>query len=186
MYTIVGMSGSLRRASPNTGLLRCAETCCKNGDLSSKVRFISTDLSAIPFFNADVEAVGVPPDVQAMVNAVTEADALVLACPEYNYSVAPVLKNALDWASRAPKNAALAGKPVIFFGAGGIMGTSRAQYHLRQVCVRLDLYPLNQPEGFFNAFQGGFEANGSVKDPVIASSIEKMIRALVAVLDKRA
>ena len=69
----------------------------------------------------------------------TEADALVLACPEYNYSLAPALKNALDWVSREPDCAPFNGKPVAIMGAGGGMGTSRAQYHLRQVCVYLNL-----------------------------------------------
>lgn len=183
MYTFVGLSGSLRKASTNTGLLRCAAACCAEGGLAGNVRFVRCDLSDVPLYNGDVEAAGPPASVQKLVETIQSADALVLACPEYNYSIAPALKNALDWASRVPENVALAGKPVIMFGAGGMAGTSRSQHHLRQVCVRLDLHPLNRPEGLFNAFQGGFDADGSVIDPEISAQIAKQVQALVKVLE---
>lgn len=183
MFTFVGLSGSLRKASTNTGLLRCAQASCAKGELAEKVHFITLDLMDVPLYNGDVEAAGLPVAVQKLVEAITAADALVLACPEYNYSIAPVLKNALDWASRVPENAALSGKPAILLGAGGMAGTSRSQHHLRQVCVRLNLYPLNQPEGLFNAFQGGFDADGSVNNPEIVQSVEKQVLALVRVLE---
>ncbi len=108
------------------------------------------------------------------------ADALVLACPEYNYSLAPALKNILDWASREPDNALLAGKPVAILGAGGGMGTSRAQYHLRQVCVYLDLHPLNKPEVFANAFAGGFDDHGDVRDARLLGLVAEQMQALAA------
>lgn len=183
MYTLAGISGALRKASTNTGLLRCAEACCSEGDLAGRVQFVRCDLSDVPLYNGDVEAAGPPDSVKKLVENLKSADALILACPEYNYSIAPVLKNALDWASRAPENEALVGKPVIMFGAGGMAGTSRSQHHLRQVCVRLDLYPLNRPEGLFNAFQGGFDADGSVTDPEIAAQVKKQVHALVKVLE---
>lgn len=108
------------------------------------------------------------------------ADALVLACPEYNYSLAPALKNILDWASREPDNALLAGKPVAILGAGGGMGTSRAQYHLRQVCVYLDLHPLNKPEVFANAFAGGFDDYGDLRDARLLGLVAEQMQALAA------
>ena len=108
------------------------------------------------------------------------ADALVLACPEYNYSLAPALKNILDWASREPDNALLAGKPVAILGAGGGMGTSRAQYHLRQVCVYLDLHPLNKPEVFANAFAGSFDDNGDLRDERLHGLVAEQMQALAA------
>ena len=92
--------------------------------------------------------------------------------------LAPALKNILDWASREPNNALLAGKPVAILGAGGGMGTSRAQYHLRQVCVYLDLHPLNKPEVFANAFAGGFSADGDLTDERIAGLITEQMQAL--------
>lgn len=108
------------------------------------------------------------------------ADALVLACPEYNYSLAPALKNILDWTSREPDNALLAGKPVAILGAGGGMGTSRAQYHLRQVCVYLDLHPLNKPEVFANAFAGGFDDHGDVRNARLLGLVAEQMQALAA------
>jgi chromate reductase len=116
--------------------------------------------------------------VVRVLEQIGRADALVLACPEYNYSLAPALKNILDWASREPNNALLAGKPVAILGAGGGMGTSRAQYHLRQVCVYLDLHPLNKPEVFANAFAGGFNADGDLTDERIAGLITEQMQAL--------
>ena len=115
-----------------------------------------------------------------MLAQIGAADALVLAATEYNYSLAPALKNILDWASREPDNALLAGKPVALMGAAGGMGSSRAQYHLRQVCVFLDLQPLNKPEIFANAFAGGFDADGNLTDEKLAKLIGEQMRALVA------
>ena len=169
----LGIAGSLRRKSANKGLLRAAQA-----NLPAGVEMEVADLSDIPFYNADL------PDKPAAVRRVLEqigrADALVLACPEYNYSMAPALKNILDWASREPDNALLAGKPVAILGAGGGMGTSRAQYHLRQVCVYLDLHPLNKPEVFANAFAGGFDADGNLLDQTLTKLVADQMGALAA------
>ena len=91
---ILGISGSLRAQSRNTGLLRFAKQC-----LPPTVNFQIADLADVPFYNAD-RCDFKPEPVQTLIRQVTEADALVLACPEYNYSIAPALKNALDWVSR--------------------------------------------------------------------------------------
>lgn len=169
-YSVIAFSGSLRQASTNKGLLRCAQQMAPQGlDISL------LDIADIPFFNADVEAQGQPKVVQQAVARIQAADALLLACPEYNYSMAPALKNMLDWASRVPNNAALAGKPIVLVGAGGGMGTSRAQYHLRQTCVYLDLLPLNKPEFFANAFAGGFDAQGNVADKVLQEQMQALL-----------
>ena len=127
------------------------------------------DLKEVPFYNADLEER--PASVQQLYDSFEKADALLLACPEYNYSLAPALKNALDWASRAPDNYLLAGKPVAIMGSGGGMGSARAQYHLRQVCVFLDLHPLNKPEIFSNAFSASLYAKGNGVDPKIRELI---------------
>ena len=102
----------------------------------------------------------------------------MLASTEYNYSLAPALKNILDWASREPDNALLAGKPAAIMGAGGGMGTSRAQYHLRQVCVFLDLHPLNKPEVFANAFAGAFDGDGNLTDERLQKLVADQMKAL--------
>lgn len=172
-FKLLGIAGSLRQASANRGLLRAAQA---NLPLDSQLEI--ADLSDIPFYNQDIPAK--PAAVARVLAQIGEADALVLACPEYNYSLAPALKNILDWASREPNNALLAGKPAAILGAGGGMGTSRAQYHLRQVCVFLDLQPLNKPEVFANAFAGGFDASGNLLDEKLAQLIGEQMQALVA------
>lgn len=134
------------------------------------------DLSDIPFYNADLTER--PVAVRRVLDRIACADALVLACPEYNYSMAPALKNILDWASREPDNALLAGKAVAILGAGGGMGTSRSQYHLRQVCVFLDLHPLNKPEVFANAFAGAFDAEGNLTDERLTKLVADQMQAL--------
>ncbi|WP_239688675.1 NADPH-dependent FMN reductase [Aquitalea magnusonii] len=136
------------------------------------------DLGQLPFYNADISEK--PAAVQQLLAQLASADALLLACPEYNYSMAPALKNALDWASREPDNALLAGKAVAIVGAGGGMGTSRAQYHLRQTCVYLDLHPLNRPEVFANAFAGGFDAEGNLTDERLQGLVVQQLQALQA------
>ena len=169
----LGICGSLRRQSTNAGLLRAAMA-----ELPEGVSMEIADLSAVPFYNADLS--DKPAAVQTLLAQMGAADALVLACPEYNYSLAPALKNALDWASREPNNALLAGKPAAILGAGGGMGTSRAQNHLRQVCVFLDLHPLNKPEVFANAFAGSFDADGNLTDAKLIGQVAAQMQALAA------
>ncbi|WP_153132696.1 NADPH-dependent FMN reductase [Dechloromonas hortensis] len=169
----LGIAGSLRRQSTNAGLLRAALA-----ELPEGVSMDIADLSDIPFYNADITEK--PASVLRVLAQIGAADALVLACPEYNYSIAPALKNILDWASREPNNTLLAGKAVAIMGAAGGMGSSRSQYHLRQVCVTLDLHPLNKPEVFSNAFSASFDADGNLTDPKIIQLIGEQMRALAA------
>jgi chromate reductase len=117
---VLAICGSLRQKSANKGLLRYAAA-----NLPEGMQLTMADLSDMPFYNADIS--DKPAAVQRLLGQLAAADALLLACPEYNYSIAPALKNALDWASREPGNALLAGKPAAIMGAGGGMGTSRAQ-----------------------------------------------------------
>lgn len=168
---LLGIAGSLREKSTNKGLLRAARASLPEG-----VSMEIADLGDIPFYNADIA--DKPPSVSRVLAQLAAADALVLACTEYNYSMAPALKNILDWASREPDNALLAGKAVAIMGAGGGMGTSRAQYHLRQVCVFLDLQPLNKPEVFANAFAGAFDADGNLTDERLGKLVKDQMQAL--------
>lgn len=169
----LGITGSLRAKSTNKGLLRAAQA-----QLPAGVGLDIADLSDIPFYNQDITEK--PASVQRVLSQMAAADALVLACTEYNYSLAPALKNILDWASREPNNALLAGKPVALMGSGGGMGSSRAQYHMRQVCVFLNLHPLNKPEVFANAFAGAFDADGNLTDAKIRETIAEQMKALAA------
>ena len=168
---VLGISGSLRAKSTNTGLLRYAQAHAPQG-MSIEI----ADLSQIPFYNQDLTEK--PEAVKTLLQQIAQADALLLACPEYNYSIAPALKNALDWASREPNNAALAGKATAILGSGGGMGTSRAQYHLRQVCVYVDLRPLNKPEVFCNAFANTFDTDSNLVDSHVQGLIREQLSAL--------
>ena len=170
---VLGICGSLRRQSTNLGLLKYARANAPEG---FEVKL--ADLIEVPFYNADRQEV--PASAQALMDDIASADALLLACPEYNYSMAPALKNALDWASRAPENQLLAGKPAAILGSGGGMGTARAQYHLRQVCVFLDVHPLNKPEVFCNAFSGSFDDQGNLTDERIQKLVIEQLVALRA------
>jgi chromate reductase, NAD(P)H dehydrogenase (quinone) len=169
----IGISGSLRSASTNTGLLRSAQA-----NLPEGMALEILDINAVPFYNADYDIEGRPAIIAPLIEKIANADALVFACPEYNYSIAPALKNIIDWASREPENHALNGKPVAIMGSGGGMGTSRAQYHLRQVCVYLNLLPLNKPEVFVNAFAGGFDDQGNIVDEKLKNQVSSQMLAL--------
>ncbi|WP_039913246.1 NADPH-dependent FMN reductase [Cellvibrio mixtus] len=169
---ILAIGGSLRKKSTNLGLLRYAQAHAPAGS-----SITIADLSAVPFYNADITEK--PEAVKQLLQQIEAADALIFGCPEYNYSIAPALKNALDWASREPDNKLLSGKAVAIMGAGGGMGTSRAQYHLRQVCVYLNLHPLNRPEVFANAFTNSFDNDGNLVDEKIQGNINNQLTALV-------
>lgn len=168
---VLGICGSLRQESTNFGLLKYAQ---KNAPADLEIKL--ANLTGVPFYNADL--LTVPRPAQKLLDDIAEADALLLACPEYNYSIAPALKNALDWASRVPENHLLAGKPAAILGAGGGMGTARAQYHLRQVCVFLDIHLLNKPEVFSNAFDGSFDNEGNLINEKTQKRVVEQLKAL--------
>ena len=172
----VGICGSLRKNSRNMGMLRCAsEVMPENNTLEI------LDISDIPFYREDMPK---PESVKLLAEKVREADGFVLAVAEYNYSYAPALKNALDWLSRE-KDDLLAGKTCAMMGAAGGMGSSRAQYHLRQTCVYLDLRVLNKPEVFANAFSPAFEARGDVAKTEEGNMLREQIRGLMQALTER-
>ncbi len=168
---LLGIAGSLRQKSTNKGLLRAARA-----NLPEGVSLEIAELGDIPFYNADIT--DKPAAVSRVLAQIAAADALVLACNEYNYSLAPALKNIIDWASREPDNALLAGKAVAIMGAAGGMGSSRAQYHLRQVCVCLDMQPLNKPEVFANAFTSSFDADGNLTDERLTKLVKDQMQAI--------
>ena len=172
---LVGVSGSLRKQSVNTGMLRAAQRSLPDGVVLEIV-----DLIDIPFYNADFAEK--TPAVKRVLDQFASADGFVFACPEYNYSIAPALKNILDWASREPGNVFLAGKAAAIMGAAGGMGSSRSQYHLRQVCVCLDLHLVNKPEVFGNAFNKSFDENGDLQDETLRQLIKDQMAALTNLL----
>lgn len=176
----LGICGSLRRASRNMGLLRKAAELMPEG-----CRLEIADIAPIPFYNADIEK---PDSVKKLVDLGDSATGYVFASPEYNYSLAPALKNAIDWLSREPGIKPFYGKPGAVMGAAGAMGSVRSQNHLRQVCVYLNLLLLDKPELFSNAFSAEFNSAGDVVDEKLAGRIGALMQALknwALVLDKK-
>lgn len=175
---ILAICGSLRAKSHNLTLLKYAQAHAPAG-----MAITIADLSAVPFFNADISVK--PDSVLQLLAQCGEADGFLFGCPEYNYSLAPALKNALDWASREANNTLLAGKAAAIMGAGRGMGTSRAQYHLRQVGVFLDLHFVNKPEVFANAFSGSFDAaSGELTDERLQKLLVQQLQALALLIKK--
>lgn len=172
---ILGFAGSLRQGSYNRHALRAAQALMPEGAVMDIY-----DLTPIPMYNDDVREKGYPPVVQDFRDKIAAADALVMATPEYNYSVSGVLKNAIDWASRPP-GPPMTKKPVAIMGATqGLWGTVKAQYHLRQIFVFLDLYPLNKPEVLIAQAQNKFDASGNLTDEMTKKVITEQMAALAA------
>lgn len=175
---VLGISGSLRRGSFNTALLRAAAEIADAEQLPLRIEL--ADLRPIPMYDDDLRATGVPAPVEELRAAIAAADAVLFATPEYNYSVPGVLKNAIDWASRPPSQP-FAGKPFAVMGAsGGPSGTMRMQYHLRQIAVFLDMHPLNKPEVFVRNASALFDTEGRLIDEATRKVIGEQLRALVA------
>lgn len=171
---ILGISGSLRKGSYNTAALRVASEVAPEG-----VTIEIADISEIPLYNDDVRLQGFPPAVQRFREQIRAADALLFATPEYNYSLPGVLKNAIDWASRPPDQP-LAGKPAAVMGAsGGPVGTARAQYHLRQIGVFVDLKFVNKPEVMIGAVQDRCDPEGKLIHEPTREMIKKLVASLV-------
>ncbi|MDV6727374.1 NAD(P)H-dependent oxidoreductase [Pseudomonas aeruginosa] len=170
---VLGISGSLRSGSYNSAALQEAIGLVPPG-MSIEL----ADISGIPLYNEDVYALGFPPAVERFREQIRAADALLFATPEYNYSMAGVLKNAIDWASRPPEQP-FSGKPAAILGASaGRFGTAWAQYHLRQTLVFLDVHPLNKPEVMISSAQNAFDAQGRLLDDKARELIQQQLQAL--------
>lgn len=173
-FKILGIAGSLRKGSYNRSVLHAARELLPDG-----AQMDIFELDGFPMFNQDDEK-NPPALVAKFKAAIRAANAIVIATPEYNYSVPGVLKNAIDWASRPYGDSAWTGKPVAIMGAaGGILGTARAQYHLRQMFVFLDMYTLNQPEVMIAAAHEKFDEQGNLKDEKARELIRRQLAALV-------
>ena len=172
--SILGFAGSLRKGSYNKSLLRVALEM-----VPADAKLEIFDLEGIPPFNQDLE--NQPPEkVKEFKAKIRAADAILIATPEYNYSIPGVLKNAIDNASRPYGDNPFDGKPVAIMGASiGMLGTARAQYHLRQSLVFLNMYPLNQPEVMVPFAQEKIDQNGEVTDQKTREKIKDLLEALV-------
>ena len=172
---VLALSGSLRRASYNTAALRAAQEL---GEGIADIEIAS--IADIPHYDADVQAHGFPRAVQELGDKIRAADAVLIASPEYNYSVPGVLKNAIDWISRLP-NQPFAGKPVAMMGASmSLLGAARAQYHLRQILVFLDAQPINKPEVFIAQAHNRFDESGRLTDEATRGFIRQLLESLHA------
>ncbi|HYC14046.1 MAG TPA: NADPH-dependent FMN reductase [Stellaceae bacterium] len=170
---VLGFSGSLRKGSFNTMALRAAQGLVPTG-----MTIDTAEIGNLPLYNDDIRVAGYPPVVQALREKIAAADALLFVTPEYNYSVPGVLKNAIDWGSRPPSHP-FDGKPVAIMGAsGGILGTARAQYHLRQMCIFLNMFPVNKPEVMISQAQTRFDAAGNLTDEATRGLIEQLLESL--------
>lgn len=172
---ILGIAGSLRKASYNRGALRAAQLLVPDG---AKLELF--DLKGIPPYNQDDDP-RPPAAVVELKARVRAADAVLFSTPEYNYSVPGVLKNAIDWASRPYGDSAWSGKPVAVMGASiGMLGTARAQYHLRQSFVFLNMLPVNQPEVMIAYAAERFDGAGNLVDDGSRELIRQLLANLVA------
>ncbi|HLH69362.1 MAG TPA: NADPH-dependent FMN reductase [Candidatus Dormibacteraeota bacterium] len=176
-FRILGISGSLRKGSYNTALLRVAQRLVPDG---VELR-IYDGLGEVPLYNEDVRAQGEPEPVQRLRRAILEADAVLIATPEYNWSVPGVLQNAIDWVSRPAGQGAFRGKPVAIMGAStSIAGTLRAQLQLRQVLRSVDAFTVPKPEVIVTQASNRFDAEGNLTDETARELIVTLLKSLVA------
>ncbi|QBD81975.1 NAD(P)H-dependent oxidoreductase [Ktedonosporobacter rubrisoli] len=172
---IAGIVGSLRQKSYNKWALQAAAHELPAG---AELEIIS--IADLPMYNQDLEEAGDPAVVQAFKEKLREADAVLIATPEYNYSVPGVLKNALDWASRPTGKSVLTGKPVAIMGASyGPYGTVRAQMSLRQSLGYINAFSLNKPDVFITYADQKFAADGDLRDVKTREQIRALLEALV-------
>jgi chromate reductase len=173
--SILGFAGSLRKVSYNRAILRAALEM-----VPADAQLEIFDLEGIPPFSEDLEQQ--PSEkVKTFKEKIRAADAILIATPEYNYSMPGVLKNAIDWASRPYGDNAREDKPAGIMGASiGMLGTARAQYHLRQTMVFINMHPLNRPEVMVPYAQDKIDENGRLHDEETRKRIKKLLEALVA------
>jgi chromate reductase len=173
---VLGFAGSLRRGSYNRALLRSAVELAPTG-LTIDV----FDLRPLPLFDADLDDdASRPAPVEEFKRRIREADALLIATPEYNYSTSGVLKNAIDWASRPARGSPLDRKPVALMGAsGGDTGTARAQLALRQSFVFTNTWPLNKPEVRVSRAATRFDGDLRLTDETTRQFVRELLEALV-------
>jgi chromate reductase len=172
---VAAFCGSLRKASFNRLLLKEAIRLAPEG-----MSFEEVEIGGLPLYNADLHQAGFPASAQQAIDRVASADAVLFVTPEYNYSIPAPLKNAIDWISRAPSQP-FAGKPAAMMGASqGLMGSVRAQLHLRHSMVFLNMHPVNKPEVMVGQAQNKFDAMGHLTDDAAKSLTHDLLAALAA------
>jgi chromate reductase len=180
MFRVIGIAGSLRQGSLNRALLRAAAELAP-----ATLEVVPHELAEVPLYNADVEAVSVPPAVHELRAVVIEADAILIATPEYNHGVPGVLKNAIDWLSRPPRASALNRKPCGIIGASpGMTGTARAQSQLRQALVFTNTPAMPQPEVLVATAHTKFDSDGHLTDEATRQHLALFLAELVKWIER--
>jgi len=174
LITILGFAGSLRKNSYNKALLRVAMEL-----VPKRAKLEIFDLEGIPPFNQDLES-RMSEKVKEFKAKIKRADAILIATPEHNYSIPGILKNAIDWASRPPGDNSFEGKPVAIMSASpGMLGGARAQYHLRQVLVSLNMHAINRPEVIVASADEKIDEKGNLADEKTRKKIRQLLENLV-------
>jgi len=172
---ILGMAGSLRKGSYNRSALRAAVSLAPENTVVE-----IAEIGNLPLFNQDLEQ-NLPEEVKEFKEKIKLTDAILFVTPEYNYSVPGVLKNAIDWASRPYTDNSWKEKPVAIMSAStGMLGGARAQYHLRQMLVFLNMFPINRPEVMIAKAPEKFDEKGNLTDEETKKRIGELLGALVA------
>ncbi|MDO8593737.1 MAG: NAD(P)H-dependent oxidoreductase [bacterium] len=173
---IVAISGSLRKGSYNTMLVKAMTSLAPAG-----MQIEIAEIGNLPLYNSDDEA-AFPAAAQALKDKVEKADGVIIATPEYNRSISGVLKNAIDWLSRPYGKSSFARKPVLVAGvSGGKIGTAVAQSHLRQIMLHLDADVIGQPELYLGPAQEIFDGEGNIVD---AHTKELLLSALAMLAER--
>lgn len=179
MSTILGLSGSLRHASYNTGLLRAAAELVPDG-----VTLRIGTIRGVPLYDADEEAeAGLPESVQTLHHQLAAADGLLLVTPEYNNGIPGVFKNAIDWMSRGPGLELFAGKPVAVIGASpGGFGTNLAQNHWLPVLRTLRTRPWSEGRLMVSRAGNVFDGAGTLIDETTRDRLSAFVKGFSKVL----
>ncbi|MDV3293242.1 MAG: NAD(P)H-dependent oxidoreductase [Nitrososphaerales archaeon] len=172
---ILGISGSGSKRSFNQGLLDAAKEM-----LPADAELEMIDVSKFPLFSKDSER-DPPPEVRAFKQKVRDSDAILFAAPEHNYSISAVLKNAIEWGNRPLEDNCWDGKPAAIISAStSLRGGARAQLHLRQIMVDLNMHPINEPQLMVARAQDAFDSNLRLKDEKARETLKAVVEALVA------
>lgn len=169
----LGLVGSLRHGSYNKALMKASFEL-----LPDNVALEVFDLTKFPLFNQDITQ-DPPTIIREFKAKIRASDAILIASPEYNYSIPGVLKNAIDWASRPPTDNAWDGKPAAIISAStGRLGGARMQYHLRQTFVFINMYPINRPEFMLANARNHFDEAGNLKDEDTRKLLQELLKSL--------
>lgn len=176
---IVGICGSLRKESLNRKALITARKF-----IPSNIDFEIIEIGDLPLFNQDLEN-NPPEEVVAFREKIKSADGILFSIPEYNYSISAALKNAIEWGSRPYGVAVLNRKPVAIMGvSSGMLGTARAQYHFRQICVQVDMYVFNKPEVIITFGMDKFDESGNLIDEHTLEKIKNLVESFIPWINK--